>query len=40
MPAQKSHISKGKLTERFTRAKDGEIIYQFTVEDPTKYKQP
>ncbi len=41
MPAQKSYISeKGKLTERFTRAKDGEIIYQFTVEDPTKYKQP
>jgi len=40
-PRQRSLISaKGKVTERFTRAADGQIIYQFTVEDPTRYKQP
>ena len=40
-PRQNSFISqKGKVTERFTRANDGQILYQFTVEDPTKYSQP
>ncbi len=40
MPRQNSYISdKGKVTERFTRNSDGQIIYQFTVEDPTKYTQ-
>ena len=40
-PRQRSLISeKGKVTERFTRAADGQIIYQYTVEDPTRYKQP
>jgi len=40
-PKQNSFISdKGKVTERFTRAADGQIIYQFTVEDPSRYAQP
>ncbi len=40
MPRQNSFISdKGKVTERFTRNSDGQIIYRFTVEDPTKYTQ-
>lgn len=30
----------GKLTERFTRYSDTEIVYQFTVEDPNFYSQP
>ena len=40
-PKQGSFISaKGKVTERFTRAADGQIVYQYTVEDPTLYTQP
>ncbi len=40
-PKQNSFISdKGKVTERFTRAADGQIIYQYTVEDPSRYAQP
>ncbi len=40
-PKQGSFISnKGKVTERFTRAADGQIIYQYTVEDPSRYTQP
>ena len=40
-PKQGSFISdKGKVTERFTRANDGQILYQYTVEDPTRYTQP
>ncbi len=30
----------GKLTERFTRFSDTEIVYQFTVDDPNFYSQP
>jgi len=41
MPRQGGFISdKGKVTERFSRNKDGQIIYQYTVEDPTRYTQP
>ena len=40
-PKQGSFISeKGKVTERFTRANEGQILYQYTVEDPTRYTQP
>jgi hypothetical protein len=39
-PKQRSYISPaGKVTERYTRWSDGQIFYQFTVEDPTLYKQ-
>lgn len=39
-PAQRSHISAaGKLTERFTRWSDDQILYEFTVEDPSLYSQ-
>lgn len=31
---------KGKITERFTRVADDEILYQFTVEDPESFTQP
>jgi len=30
----------GKITERFTRHSDTEVIYQFTVEDDNLYRQP
>jgi hypothetical protein len=30
----------GKLTERFTRHSETEVVYQFTVEDPNFYSQP
>ena len=41
MPRQNSFISdKGKVTERFTRVADDQILYEFTVEDSTKYTQP
>lgn len=30
----------GKLTERFSRYSDTEIVYQFTVDDPNFYSQP
>ena len=29
-----------KVTERFTRVKENRLLYQFTVDDPTRYKQP
>ncbi len=39
-PNQRSYISPaGKVTERFTRWSNDQILYQFTVEDPTLYKQ-
>lgn len=39
-PKQRSYISPtGKVTERYTRWSDGEIFYQFRVEDPTLYKE-
>jgi hypothetical protein len=37
-PKQRSYISaKGKVTERFTRYSDGQIFYEFTVDDPSLY---
>lgn len=40
-PRQNSYITKtGKVTERFTRASDGQIVYSYTVEDPSRYSQP
>ncbi len=37
-PKQRSYItSAGKLTERFTRWSEDQILYKFTVEDPTIY---
>ena len=39
-PSQRSYISDaGKVTERFTRWSDGQIFYEFKVEDPTLYKE-
>jgi hypothetical protein len=39
-PQQPSLISKtGKVTERFTRWNDGQVLYAFTVEDPSLYTQ-
>jgi hypothetical protein len=39
-PKQRSYISPaGKVTERYTRWADGELYYQFKVEDPTLYKE-
>ena len=29
----------GKITERFTRANDGQILYEYSVDDPTRYSQ-
>jgi hypothetical protein len=40
-PQQRGYISKdGKLTERFTRWNDTQILYEFTVDDPSQYTQP
>ncbi|HVY89994.1 MAG TPA: hypothetical protein VG942_14085 [Hyphomonadaceae bacterium] len=40
-PRQRSYITAtGKVTERFTRWSDGQILYQFTVEDPALYTAP
>ena len=48
-PGQKAHYGikqrfylppTGKVTERFTRVGDKEILYQFTVEDSAAYTQP
>ncbi|MBK8840280.1 MAG: hypothetical protein IPO30_16695 [Hyphomonadaceae bacterium] len=37
-PGQRSYISPaGKVTERFSRWSDGQILYRFTVEDPSLY---
>ena len=39
-PLQPSLISKaGKVTERFSRWADGQILYAFSVDDPTLYTQ-
>ena len=39
-PKQRSYITaKGKVTERYTRWSDGQIFYEFKVEDPTLYTQ-
>jgi hypothetical protein len=32
--------SEGTVTERFTRINDGELLYQFRVEDPVHYSRP
>lgn len=40
-PGQRAYISsEGKVTERFTRWADNQILYEFTVEDPNYYTQP
>jgi hypothetical protein len=40
-PQQRGYISAaGKLTERFTRWNKDQILYEFTVDDPTLYSQP
>jgi hypothetical protein len=31
---------QGKVTERFTRTSKHQILYEFTVEDPQRYKEP
>lgn len=31
---------RGAVTERFTRVADDELLYEFTVDDPTYYSQP
>jgi len=37
-PGQRSYISPtGKVTERFSRWSDGQVLYRFTVEDPSLY---
>jgi hypothetical protein len=39
-PAQNALISDdGMVTERFTRWSDGEIFYEFSVDDPSRYTQ-
>ena len=39
-PRQGGMISaNGRVTERFTRANDGQILYEFSIEDPTRYSQ-
>jgi len=39
-PGQRSYISAaGKLTERFSRWSDGQVLYRFTVDDPTLYSR-
>lgn len=40
-PKQGSFISdKGKVTERFTRVSDKQVLYEYTVEDSSRYSQP
>jgi len=40
-PQQRGYISaKGRLTERFSRWNGEQIVYEFSVEDPTLYTQP
>src|SRR5690606_35534816 len=40
-PQQRGYLSEqGTLTERFTRWNDNQIVYEFTVEDPSQYSQP
>ncbi len=31
---------KGKVTERFTRVSDKQVLYEYTVEDASRYSQP
>ncbi len=39
-PRQGGMISpKGKITERFTRANDGQLLYEFAIDDPSRYAQ-
>ncbi len=39
-PSQRAMISdKGKLTERFSRWNDKQVLYEFEVDDPTLYSQ-
>jgi hypothetical protein len=39
-PLQRGLISKdGKVTERFTRWNDSQVLYEFSVDDPTLYTQ-
>lgn len=39
-PGQRSYISPtGKVTERLSRWSDGQVLYRFTVEDPSLYTQ-
>ena len=41
IPQQRGYISKdGMLTERFSRWDDKQIVYEFTVDDPSQYSQP
>ncbi len=44
-PVQASRTStplspQGTVTERFTRISEGELLYQFRVEDPVHYSKP
>ncbi len=40
-PQQRSYISaSGKLTERFSRWADGQILYRFEMDDPSLYSRP
>jgi hypothetical protein len=40
-PQQRSYISPaGKLTERFSRWSETQILYRFTIEDPSLYSRP
>jgi hypothetical protein len=40
-PQQRSYIlSTGKLTERFSRWSATQVLYQFTIEDPSLYSRP
>jgi hypothetical protein len=40
-PKQRGYASeKGKVTERFTRWDDGQLLYEFSVDDPAMYTQP
>ncbi len=40
MPRQNSLISQhGKVTERFTRVSESQVLYAYTVEDPSLYSQ-
>jgi len=31
--------SQGKITERFTRANDGQLFYEYAIDDPSRYTQ-
>ncbi len=39
-PLQRGYVGpSGKLTERFSRSADGNLLYKFEVEDPDQYTQ-